>query len=150
MFSLLSCLDSNRPTKSRSNFHRPFLTLPIFKFSYIITYFGETKAAKQFHQEFLTKRIELRPKRDAKKEDDLSAPAQAIDTGVAPSSSGTKKKTKKAKQVDVSDLMSFRAVGGNRFNAGEIDTDIPMSTKKGGACTYSPNHHHFCVSGKKK
>jgi PERQ amino acid-rich with GYF domain-containing protein len=36
---------------------------------YIFSYFGETKAAKQFHQEFLSKRIELRPRRGAKKED---------------------------------------------------------------------------------
>lgn len=36
---------------------------------YIFSYFGETKAAKQLHQEFLAKRIELRPRRGVKKED---------------------------------------------------------------------------------
>ncbi|KAI6184328.1 hypothetical protein M3Y97_00584500 [Aphelenchoides bicaudatus] len=100
---------------------------------YILSCFGETKAAKQLHQEFLAKRIELRPRRGAKKEDDLSAPAQAITTE-NPSSSGTKggKKSKKGKKVDVSAMMNFRPIGdASRFNAGEIDLELPAASKKG-------------------
>lgn len=99
---------------------------------YILTYFGDTKSAKEFHQEFLTKRIELRPRRGAKKEDDLSAPAQAAsNTGTIPTTTGKKSK-KKAKAVDISSVMSFRPTGDpTRFNAGEIDKDAPILSKKG-------------------
>jgi hypothetical protein len=64
----------------------------------------------------------------------LSSPAQASDGAAVPGNSGAKggKKSKKGKKVDLTAMMNFRPVGdATRFNAGEIDLDIPAASKKG-------------------
>jgi len=102
---------------------------------YICANLGETKRAKEFHQEFLSKRIELRPRRE-KKSDDLSGPARSA-TDIPSSSSGAKagagKKAKKVKKVvDISSYMNFRPAGdSSRLNVGEIDSELPAPLKKG-------------------
>ncbi|KAI6178865.1 hypothetical protein M3Y98_00547900 [Aphelenchoides besseyi] len=105
---------------------------------YIISYLGDSKSSKEFHQEFLAKRIELRPRRQRiADKDDLSAPATATDlAGNCASASGTTnntgaaKKNKKAKGKQVVDILGFRPTGNpDRFNAGELDLDYSTSTR---------------------
>ncbi|KAI6242999.1 hypothetical protein M3Y99_00210700 [Aphelenchoides fujianensis] len=110
---------------------------------YILSYFGETKEAKEFHQEFLAKRIELRPRRQRVTEkDDLSASAAATDisghtsgsgaVGSANGGSGAAKKNKKSKGKQVVDILGFKPAGDpNRFNAGELDLDFSVASTRG-------------------
>lgn len=114
---------------------------------YIIGYLGDNKNIKDFHREFLNKRIELRPRVQQPRKDDLSGPAAALTADVAEHSksastasvhskqSGTttannaasvkKKKQKQQKVLDPATL-GFRAVPDpNRVNAGEIDAVPP-------------------------
>nr|CAD2194751.1 unnamed protein product [Meloidogyne enterolobii] len=114
---------------------------------YIIGYLGDNKIIKDFHREFLNKRIELRPRVQQPRKDDLSGPAAALTADVAEhsksvntalthskqsvtmtannASSVKKKKQKQQKVLDPATL-GFRAVPDpNRVNAGEIDSVPP-------------------------
>uniref|UniRef100_A0A1I7SWG7 GYF domain-containing protein n=1 Tax=Bursaphelenchus xylophilus TaxID=6326 RepID=A0A1I7SWG7_BURXY len=107
---------------------------------YVLTYFGENKNAKEFHQEFLAKRIELRPRRRVTDKDDLSGPAAAATniagngasaTGLNAGGSAKTKKNKKGKKVIDGLILGFRPAGDpNRLNVGEIDTTPPAPLKR--------------------
>ncbi|CAD5212201.1 unnamed protein product [Bursaphelenchus okinawaensis] len=108
---------------------------------YVLTYFGENKNAKEFHQEFLAKRIELRPRRRVADKDDLSGPAAAATNiagnngtpvaGSTPGNSAKAKKNKKGKKVVDGLILGFRPAGDpNRLNVGEIDTTPPTPLKR--------------------
>ncbi|KAK0424930.1 hypothetical protein QR680_008931 [Steinernema hermaphroditum] len=97
---------------------------------YMVTYFGESNATKEFCKEFLQRRSELRAKSKAADRDDLSRPAHAqgpssASTPVAPPPAAGGKKKKKGKGVKMivdGASLGFRAAGDpNRINAGEID-----------------------------
>jgi hypothetical protein len=102
---------------------------------YIIGYFGDTKASKEFHRDFLIKRIELRPRVQPTEKDDLSGPALAADTsGNLPNASGNggkkKKKGKTGKVIDGA-VLGFKTAGDpNRLNVGEIDNTPPVPVRK--------------------
>ncbi|KAI1727466.1 GYF domain-containing protein [Ditylenchus destructor] len=118
---------------------------------YIIGYLGESKVVKDFHREFLQKRIELRPRVQHTAKDDLSGPAAAAGLANFSSSTGahnsgsnhngnssssaaaTKKKKKPTKGQGkvLLDGLGFRPAGDpNRVNAGEIDSAIPPPTSR--------------------
>jgi hypothetical protein len=61
----------------------------------------------------------------------LSAPAIAADS-IPTTSLPNGKKSKKGKKIDISAAMNFKPTGGERFNVGEIDTELPAATKKKG------------------
>uniref|UniRef100_A0A7E4VBX7 GYF domain-containing protein n=1 Tax=Panagrellus redivivus TaxID=6233 RepID=A0A7E4VBX7_PANRE len=103
---------------------------------YFLSYFGETDAVKEFHQEFLEKRIQLRPRNKVSAKDDLSAAQSAVNATKITSDFQTVKKKGKGKgkgavkTVDLTVLSFKPSSDPNRFNAGEIDTAPPMPSKK--------------------